>query len=85
MARALVQLAEIFFGGKILVSLEGGYNYSGMMDGVFAVLSELVDRDIETGFASRIDNSLYNTLKNEQYLNPMIEEAREVAKKYWKM
>jgi len=58
MARILLELAESCCDGRILFCLEGGYNLTGLRDGVLAVLCEckamsILDKDT----ASSLDNS----------------------------
>jgi len=85
MTRVLVQLANALCGGKILVAMEGGYNISGLKEGVFAVLSELAGIRLDTPFPSFLDEETAVRLKNEQSPHPAIERVRDVAKKYWNM
>ncbi len=42
MTRALVDLAAEICAGRLIVTLEGGYNLRGMKDGALAVLTELL-------------------------------------------
>ncbi len=49
MTRSLVQLAEEVCDGRILVTLEGGYNLKGQRDGALAVLSELLGNPLDDG------------------------------------
>ena len=85
MARVLVQLAEELCGGKILFSLEGGYNLNGLKEGVFAVMSELAGEKLDTPFPTFLDQKTYGQFNNERSLHPAIERVRDVAKNYWKM
>ncbi len=85
MTRVLVQLAKEFCGGRILVALEGGYNLTGLKEGVFAVLSELAGISLDTPFTTFLDEKTASRLKNEQSPHPAIERVRDVAKKYWNM
>jgi acetoin utilization deacetylase AcuC-like enzyme len=85
MARVLVKLAEELCAGKVLVSLEGGYNLTGLREGVFAVISELAGEKLDTPFCTFLDEETDRKLRNERSLHPAIERVREVAKNYWKM
>jgi len=85
MTRVMVELAEMVCGGRLLVSLEGGYNFSGMKDGVFAVLGELIGEDFSSDFSAKVDDKICFSLAKEKNKHHLIEPAREVAKKYWKM
>ncbi len=85
MTKVLMEMADEFCGGKVLVSLEGGYNLTGLKEGVFAVLSELKGRSLGTEFLSDLSPEIAEALSLEQKPHPAIERVREVAKKYWKM
>jgi acetoin utilization deacetylase AcuC-like enzyme len=85
LTRCLVQLAEEVCGGKLLVTLEGGYDLNGQRDGAMAVLSELVGQKLETGFATNLNKSQAKKLLAAQSVHPAIEQAREVAKRSWKL
>jgi acetoin utilization deacetylase AcuC-like enzyme len=85
MTRVLVQLAEKFSGGKVIVSLEGGYSLTGLREGVFAVLGELAGVRLNTPFNCFLDEETIQRLQNERSLHPAIEQVRDVAKNYWKM
>ncbi len=85
MARALVTLAEHFCGGKILVSLEGGYNLEGLKEGVFAVMSELTGVKLDTPLPICLDREIEKQLKAERSIHPAIERVRDVAKNYWRL
>ncbi|RKX60822.1 MAG: histone deacetylase [Thermodesulfobacteriota bacterium] len=58
MARVLLNLAESCCNGRILFCLEGGYNFTGLIDGVLAVLDECKGMSVLDGdTVSRLDNS----------------------------
>lgn len=85
LTRCMVQLAEEVCGGKLLVTLEGGYDLTGQRDGAMAVLSELSGQTLDTGFATNLTKSLAKQLLAAQSVHPAIEQAREVAKRFWKL
>ncbi len=85
MMRKLVNLAEELCGGKILVTLEGGYNLDGQVEGAFAVMSELLGESIECGYPSNLQDEKYIQFDNTTAIHPEIVKATMVAKKYWKM
>lgn len=78
LARQLLEMAEEICGGRLFLLLEGGYNLGGLRDGVLAVLAELSGRSILTGQEAAV---------LQQAVPPLIplEEARSIAKKYWKL
>jgi acetoin utilization deacetylase AcuC-like enzyme len=85
LTRSMVQLAEEVCGGKLLVTLEGGYNLNGQRDGAMAVLSELAGKPLDTGFATNLSEKKGKELSEAQSVHPAIDLARDVAKKFWKM
>ncbi|MFH2122171.1 MAG: histone deacetylase [Pseudomonadota bacterium] len=85
MTRTLVQLAEKVCRGRLLVTLEGGYNLDGQRDGILAVLSELYGQALDTGYPTNLDNDTASRFSREKSLHPAILQACDVAKKYWKM
>jgi len=85
MTRVLVDLAEELCEGRIFFSLEGGYNFSGMEEGVFATLCELTGIKEKNEMNMKMDYAFISRLAEEKGSHPAIEMVREVAKKYWKM
>lgn len=85
MTRVLVEMAEELCDGRLLLSLEGGYDQSGLKEGVFTVLSELCGKKIETGFSSNLDEDIAQKLAKESEIHPAVERVRDVAKKYWRL
>ncbi len=85
MTKILMEIADEYSEGKVLVSLEGGYDLTGLKEGVFSVLTELVSANLYAGFPSHLSEKMENRLRAEQQPHPAIERVREVAKKYWKM
>ena len=85
LTRSMVQLAEEVCGGKLLITLEGGYDLNGQRDGAMAVLSELVGQPLDTGHATNLDEQVAADLAKAQSVHPAIEQARDVAKRAWKL
>ena len=82
----LVDLAAEVCDGKILVTLEGGYNLKGQRDGALAVLSELLGGpldDDETEFY--LDGGLNEQFKSAHQSHEAIEQSRDVARRYWSL
>ena len=77
MTRVMVQLAGELCAGKILFSLEGGYDLENMRSGTLAVLSELCGSPLaadhpdflSTEAAQRMQNSTATSEEIEQALN----------------
>jgi acetoin utilization deacetylase AcuC-like enzyme len=84
MTRALLGLAEEVCQGRLLVTLEGGYNLKGQRDGSLAVLSELrggplTDDDSEF----YLDGELAEQFKNCHDSHDAIGRAIEAAGNHW--
>ncbi|MCX5869036.1 MAG: histone deacetylase [Deltaproteobacteria bacterium] len=85
LTRTLIRLAEEVCDGRLLLTLEGGYNLDGQRDGILAVLGELYGHMLETGYPTNLDDDTATYLSREKSSHPAILQAWEVAKKYWKM
>ncbi len=85
MTRVIVDLAEEICQGKILVTMEGGYNLTGQRDGTLAVLSELYGAPLDTGYPINLDSKTAEDLANENTVIQPLEQVCTVAKKYWRM
>ncbi len=80
--RVMRELAEKLCDGKLLITLEGGYNLNGMRDGAMAVISEL--------FRQKINGFSLSDHKAELMMNADVEcfqldQALFMQKKYWKL
>ena len=53
MTRVLKELAAELCGGRLLLTLEGGYNLTGLRDGVLATLGELAATSLLPGLAAK--------------------------------
>jgi len=83
MTRSLVALAEETCGGKVLVSLEGGYNLKGQRDGALAVLSELLGVPLGGGVEYFLSDDEYNDFQEAHATHAAIDRARQAIKNYW--
>jgi acetoin utilization deacetylase AcuC-like enzyme len=83
--RVLVRLAEESCEGRLLATLEGGYTKEGQRDGILAVLGELSGRNIDPGYPIALKNETALFLSQKKSPHPAIQQAWDVAKKYWKM
>ena len=79
MTQILVEIAESTTQGKLVITLEGGYDVSGQSRSVKAVLKELAQ-------ASPLDKK--DLLEKEKANYPRIEKSllqlKEIQKRYWK-
>jgi acetoin utilization deacetylase AcuC-like enzyme len=80
MTRQLVELAEDVCGGRLLVALEGGYSMQGLRDGVLAVLAEL---NGDPACPGKVDAATLDAIVNAERDVPVIDQARDIAKRYW--
>jgi acetoin utilization deacetylase AcuC-like enzyme len=85
LTRSMVKLANEVCGGKLLVTLEGGYDLNGQRDGAMAVLSELLGESLDTGYPTNLDAKQAAILAGEKSVHPAIDQARDVAKRFWKL
>lgn len=84
MTRMVQELAAELCGGRLLITLEGGYDLNGMRDGSLAVLSALSGQGLGGGFPDFRDAEGTGASpwgERPQYLN----QALALAKSYWKM
>ena len=56
MTRVLKKLAAELCGGRLLLTLEGGYNLTGLRDGVLATLSELAETPLLPDIVATADD-----------------------------
>ncbi len=85
MTKVVVELAEEVCNGRLLVTMEGGYNLTGQRDGALAVLSELYGAPLDSGYPVNLDKKTAQDLAKEKVLIPSVEQVCTVAKKYWRM
>jgi len=86
MSRVLVELAEQVCGGKVLVTLEGGYNLKGQRDGALAVLAELLGGPLdEDGREFYLDDETETLLRQARGSHAAIEDALEKTRAFWNL
>ena len=83
MTRVMRELAEELCGGKLLITLEGGYNLTGMRDGALAVLAELCGEDIPGCVI--LGSKKGESLKKADMVCSQLDQAIAVQKNYWKL
>lgn len=83
MTRSLVALAEEVCDGKILVTLEGGYNLKGQRDGALAVLSELLGAPLDDGAEYFLSDDEYNEFLKAGATHDAVDRAYQATKRYW--
>jgi len=82
LTRTMRKLAEELCNGRLLVTLEGGYNLTGMRDGALAVLSELCRVNILHPERALPD---YDDLTTSSVACSPLEQAMAMQKNYWNL
>lgn len=82
MTKQVVDLAAEICQGRLLVALEGGYNLRGLRDGVLGVLAELSGNPTCPG---KVDESALQAIIESEKDVPVIEQVRNIAKRYWSL
>ena len=86
MTRVLVDLAAEVCDGRLLVTLEGGYNLQGMKEGALAVLTELCGERLSESYPQYLDGKYEKKLveSNRSSLQlASLDQAVGVVKNYW--
>lgn len=78
LTKILVGLADELCGGRLLLTLEGGYHLGGLRDGVLAVLAELSG-------SSTMEQETIQQWRDSDVRDAGLEQARSVAKNYWNL
>ena len=82
MTRIMQQLAEELCGGKLLITLEGGYNLTGMRDGAMAVLGELCGQPFP-GYG--LDLAAIQSLQKTEVECSPLTQSIAMQKNYWQL
>lgn len=77
MTNVLVGLAEELCEGKLVLVLEGGYNFAGLKTGVLASLLEMTGE-------SALPTQRLSELQHADIALPALDQALAVAENYWK-
>jgi acetoin utilization deacetylase AcuC-like enzyme len=85
MTRVLRHLAEALCEGKVLVTMEGGYNLTGMREGALAVLAELIGPEANVQYEHPLTDAKAQALKDTSCPLPPLDQALSVAKSFWKI
>lgn len=85
LTRCMVELADEVCDGRLLVTLEGGYDLTAQRDGSMAVLSELCGKKLNTGHSVNLEDTRAAELRQAKSPQLSIALARNVAKKAWKL
>ena len=85
MTRKMVEVAEEVCNGKLLITLEGGYNLTGMRDGALAVLAELCGEKLDCGYPVNLSKKRAGELAASDVDCSPLDHALQVARNYWKL
>jgi acetoin utilization deacetylase AcuC-like enzyme len=77
LTRILMEIARSSCDGKLVLTLEGGYNLQGLRDSVKAVLKELRGE-------SAIKDRDWSSEENQRILTPVLDKVKSIQGKYWK-
>ncbi len=78
MTKVLLDLALELCQGRFLASLEGGYDLNGLREGTLAVLAEMLGH-------SQLNDKDVLDLTTTSVPVPGLEEAGDIAKRFWKI
>ena len=78
LTRTLMETALSSCNDKLVLTLEGGYNLTGLRDSVKSVLKELRGE-------STIQNRDWSDKENQRMLAPVIDKVKSIQGKYWKL
>ena len=78
LTRTLMEIARSSCDGKLVLTLEGGYNLQGLRDSVKAVLKELRGE-------STIKDRDWSGKEDKRILNPVLDKAKSIQSRYWKI
>ncbi len=85
MTRQLVNVAEEVCQGKLLVTLEGGYNLTGMRDGALAVLAELCGKHLDCGYPVNLADKTAKTFAEASIACSPLDQALQLAGNFWQL
>ena len=78
LTHTLMEIARLSCGGKLVLTLEGGYNLQGLRDSVKAVLKEL------RGETTTKDQE-WSGKEDKRILTPVLDKVKEIHSRYWKI
>ena len=78
LTRTFMEIARSNCDGKLVLTLEGGYNLQGLRDSVKAVLKELRGE-------SAIKDRDWSSEENQKILTPVLDKVKSIQGRYWKI
>jgi acetoin utilization deacetylase AcuC-like enzyme len=85
MTRSMVEVAGQVCDGRLLITLEGGYNLTGMRDGALAVLAELCGEKLDCGYPVNLSSDRAGVFAEAAADCPPLDQAVQIAKNYWEL
>jgi len=85
MTRSMVEVAEEICAGRLLITLEGGYNLTGMRDGGLAVLAELCGEKLNCGYQVNLSSARAARFAKSGADCPSLDQAVQIAENYWEL
>ena len=85
LTRTMQNLADEVCGGNLLITLEGGYNLTGMKEGALAVLTELCGEKLNPSYPDYAPEEILEMVSTVTEHPLYLEQALGLAKNYWKL
>ena len=85
MTRVLLELAEELCDGKILFTLEGGYNLDNMRNGALAVLTELYGEPLACDQPVNLTQQDIQRFRSTRVESASLDQAMAWVKNWWKV
>jgi acetoin utilization deacetylase AcuC-like enzyme len=83
MTRVLLELAEELCEGKLLITLEGGYNLDNMHNGSLAVLTELHGEPLASGHPVFLSQQEIEIFRSTRVESASFDQAMQWLKNWW--
>ncbi len=83
MMRQMIAIAEEVCRGKVLVTLEGGYDLAAMRDGSLAVLAELCGEKLDCGYPINLSAEKAAQFAASAVPCPALDFTLDLARQYW--
>ncbi len=85
MTMVMQNLADQLCNGRLLVTLEGGYDLTGMRDGALAVLTGLCGEELSPGYPDFSARKIMDESSADGPPPIFLDQAMGLAKRYWKL
>jgi len=83
MTRVLLELAEELCDGKLLITLEGGYDLDNMRNGALAVLTELHGASLASDHPVYLQQNDSNRFRSSRVASASLDQAMHWVKNWW--